>query len=1018
MKKTVLAHTLSLVFATGALVMGDALAQSNAAGNIYGRVDAPAGTTILLTNTDTGLKRTLTPGADGQYTATAMPIGHYKVELQKDGQTVGTVETDVLVGRGVEASFANGTQSVQVTGRRVHLDFSSADNGATFNAKQLDSLPIAQNLAAIIQLAPNTTRADPRYAAGASMGGGGASENAYYVNGFPVTNPLTQLGSSDLPFGAIAQTQILTGGFGAEFGRSVGGVVNVTTRSGTNDWEVGAQFSIEPNSLRAKQRDVYYAHTGDPANVDTDGKLYALNHLNTDTTRKYGAYVGGPIIQDKLFMFVAVEQTKQDTGKVGQTSDSVTSVDNGWVTDKNTTTRYLGKFDWNISDNHRLEWTTIGDKPVTDETLSGFDYSTLSRVAGSGATAHYESIAGQTPTVGARTNILKYTGNLTDNLTISALYGKSRTNHVSALGGYDPTMPQITVTSTGSAPGITYNSNQPFTGSIAATNSTDEVTSQRFDLNYQYGKHTIKAGVDNNKLSSFNAGESTAGGVQWYYDHTTTPNSPITLNGYSTTVASGGGLGTQGYYVSKRIFNDLTSAFSDQSAQYVEDSWQVNKDVTLIFGLRDEQYKNKNGLGQTFLKMDNQLNPRFQMVWNALGDSSLKVFGSAGRYSIQIPTHVAVRGASVSTLTRQYFTYTGVDANGVPTGLTAITPVTSSDNEYGQAKLYQTVAAQNLKPSYQDEATIGFEKAWSQDLNFGVKATYRKLQSTIDDYCDQRPFDTWAAEHGVDTSNWGGFMCASINPGRTNDFLVDFSGTGKNLTKVSLTAAEMGLSDAKRTYAALDFFAEHPMRNGWYGRINYTLSRSRGNTEGQTLSSVAQTDVGATETWDHREIMENSDGLLPNDRTHQIKAFGVYEFNQQFSVGGNLLIASGQPETCLGNYPADLQASDPGFPDYGSSYHYCGVNGANVVAQQGSAGRLPWDVRLDLDFVYKPEQVKGLSFKIDVFNVFNKQTLQQIDQTYNTTSGSISPTYGTAGAFVGYTAPRSAKFTVEYNHKF
>jgi hypothetical protein len=94
------------------------------------------------------------------------------------------------------------------------------------------------------------------------------------------------------------------------------------------------------------------------------------------------------------------------------------------------------------------------------------------------------------------------------------------------------------------------------------------------------------------------------------------------------------------------------------------------------------------------------------------------------------------------------------------------------------------------------------------------------------------------------------------------------------------------------------------------------------------------------------------------------------------------------------------------------------VNGANVVAQQGTAGRLPWDVRLDLDVVYKPEQVKGLSFKIDVFNVFNKQTLQQIDQTYNTTSGAISPTYGTAGAFVGYTAPRSAKFTVEYNHKF
>lgn len=1019
MKKTVLARTLSLAFATMALsavVTPSAFAQSNASGNIYGLVDAPAGTTILVTNTDTGLKRTLTPGVDGRYTATAMPIGHYKVELQKDGQIVSTVETDVVVGRGVEASFANGTQTVQVTGRRSHLDFSSADNGATFNAKQLNSLPIAQNIGAIIQLAPNTTRADPRYAGGASMGGGGASENAFYVNGFPVTNPLTQLGSSDLPFGAIAQTQILTGGFGAEFGRSVGGVVNITTRSGTNDWEVGAQYSIEPNSLRAKQKDVYYANTG--ANPDTDGKIFALNHQNSDTTKKYGVYVGGPIIQDKLFMFIAAEQTRQTTSKLNQSADSTTADSNGWADDKNKTTRYLGKFDWNITDNHRLEWTTIGDRPETDETLSGFDYNTLSRVAGSGATAHYENIAGQTTSVGARTNILKYTGNLTDNLTISALYGKSHTSHVSSLGSYDPNMPQITVLAGGNAAGFDYHSNQPYPGSIAAANSYDEVTSQRFDLDYHIGKHAIKAGIDNNKLSSFNAGESTAGGVQWVYDRTDTPGAPISLNGYTTTVASGGGLGTQGYFVSRRIFNDLTSAFSDQSAQYIEDTWQVNKDVTLVIGLRDEQYKNKNGLGQTFLKMDNQLNPRFQAVWNALGDSSLKVFANAGRYSIQIPTHVAVRGASVSTLTREYFTYTGVDANGVPTGLTPITPVTSSDNEFGQAKLYQTVAAQNLKPSYQDEVTFGFEKAWSPDLNFGVKATYRKLKSTIDDFCDQRPFETWAAEHGVDTSNWGGFMCASINPGRTNDFLVDFSGTGKNLTKVSLTSAEMGFDSPKRTYAALDFFAEHPMRNGWYGRINYTLARSKGNTEGQTLSAVAQTDVGATETWDHREIMENADGLLPNDRKHQIKAFGVYQFNSLFSMGGNLLVASGQPETCLGNYPSDLANADPGFPDYGSAYHYCGTGGANVAAPQGTAGRLPWDIRLDLDFVYQPEQMKGLAFKVDVFNVFNKQTLQQIDQTYNSADGTISPTYGTPGALVGYTAPRSAKFTVEYNHKF
>jgi hypothetical protein len=227
----------------------------------------------------------------------------------------------------------------------------------------------------------------------------------------------------------------------------------------------------------------------------------------------------------------------------------------------------------------------------------------------------------------------------------------------------------------------------------------------------------------------------------------------------------------------------------------------------------------------------------------------------------------------------------------------------------------------------------------------------------------------------------------------------------------------MGFEKATRVYKALDVFAEHPLRDGWYGRVNYTWSRSKGNTEGQTFSSVAQTDVAATETWDHRELMEYANGLLPNDREHQIKAFGYWEFKPQWTVGANLLVASGEPETCLGNYPLALQGD--GFPDYGSAYHYCnGPKGANVPSPQGSAGRLPWDVRLDMDLVYKPDFVKGLALKIDVFNVFNKQTLQQIDQTYNTESGSISPTYGTPGPFVGYTAARSAKFTVEYNHKF
>ena len=177
LRKTVLVRALAIAFGTAALgagVLPTAMAQSNAAGNIYGVVESPAGATITLHNIDTGAKRTIAPEANGRYLVTNMPPGHYKVELVRNNAVSNTTEVDVVVGQGVEASFAK-VMAVQVTGRRSRIDVSNTNNGATFTSKELARLPIAPSVAAIIQLAPNTTRADSRYSGGASFGGGGPS---------------------------------------------------------------------------------------------------------------------------------------------------------------------------------------------------------------------------------------------------------------------------------------------------------------------------------------------------------------------------------------------------------------------------------------------------------------------------------------------------------------------------------------------------------------------------------------------------------------------------------------------------------------------------------------------------------------------------------------------------------------------------------------------------------------------------------------------------------------------------
>ncbi|TFW19104.1 TonB-dependent receptor [Duganella callida] len=1020
LKKTVLVRALQVAFSAAALsaaVVPVATAQSNASGTIFGNIESPAGTSVVLSNTDTGARRVVTPDASGRYTATAMAAGHYKVELMRNGAVAKTQEIDVLIGQGVDASFLSSVQAVQVTGRRSRIDISNSNNGATFTAKELAALPIAQSVDAIIQLAPNTTRADSRYAAGASFGGGGASENAYYINGFPVTNPLTQLGASELPFGAIAQAQILTGGFGAEFGRSVGGVVNITTKSGTNTWEAGASFSIEPNSTRAAYKDSYYAVTGKSENKSTDGTLFRRNQDNTRTEKIYGAYVGGPIIQDKLFMFVSVEERKSEEAGTNATLNTLgtrTSTSNattGWEEKQDKIQRYMGKFDWNITDNHRLEATFLGDTPKTDRQLYSYDYNTFTHGNTATASQHYKNDSTYNPSVGAETQILRYIGNITDNLTVTALYGQSKTKNESR---YDvigtPTtgdLFQVNAPVAARYPGLNYTTTQTLSGNVSANDASSKIKSKRLDVEYKWTEHKFRAGLDDNKLSSEGAGQVIGGGGSWTYGHVNSPTTPISFgDGKLVAPASGGGLGTQGYYVTKRIFDDTTSAGSDQSAQYLEDQWQATKDLLVTVGLRNENFKNKNGDGVTFLEVKNFVTPRVAAVWDANGDASLKVFGSAGRYALQIPTHLAVRGASRSLNVRQVFTYTGTDAQGQPTGLVPLTGVFSTNNEVGQAKDPKTLTALGIDPSYQDEITLGFEKAWSPELNFGAKVTYRDLKATIDDFCDPSPILAWAKRNNVDASHYGGFNCASFNPGEDNTFLVDFAGTGSNYSTVHLTKADLQFDKAKRTYTALDLFLEHPMRNGWYGRVNYTWSRSKGNTEGQTRSDNAQTDVAATSTWDNWPLMVGANGLLPNDREHQVKAFGFYEVTKEWIVGGNFLAASGRPRSCFGNRP-DIPE---GIDDYGSVYFYC-----DKETPRGSLGRLPWDIRLDANLTYRPAMIKGLSVKVDVFNVFNKQTAQTIDETYNLDGTTVASTYGRV---ISYTPPRAAKFTVEYNHRF
>ncbi len=1030
-KKNLVAHALMLAFGAGVMTVGvmeTAMAQSNATGTIFGKVDSPAGATVHIQNTDTGLKRVVNLDAAGRYTVTALPAGHYRVELMRGGKASGTQEFDMIIGQGMDASFvAAAVQQVTVSATRTRIDVSNTNNGAIFTAKELAKLPVQTNLTAVVLLAPNTTRGDAAYGNVASFGGGGVSENSYYINGLPVTNPLSQVGSTQLPWGAIAQTSVITGGFGAEFGRSIGGVLNITTKSGTNKWETGANYTLTPNSLRSKAKDIYYPVTGGASNAKTDGQLHFRNSDSTNNVAQYGGYVGGPLIEDKLFMFAAVEKTVSEAGASGDVFNSNTLARDGWTKTRSESTRYLTKFDWNITDDHRLELTSIGDTNRAITGLYGYDKATR---------AHNNTLWSETNSKnagagGATSHAFKYTGQLTEALTLTALAGQLKTPRGVTYFDGDPngTIHSISSSARTRVPELDPNLyvNKVKYGGNRTRPGEDEVKSYRLDLEYKLGKHTLRGGIDANKLDSGNVGVATAGGGTWTYSKVGDGKENVPQNmswARPAIVANYGGFGTRGYYVSEFKFSSLTQAGSEQSAQYFEDRYQATKDVLIVAGLRNDQYNNINGDGKKFIDMKNQLAPRLSASWDVNGDSSLKVFGSAGRYFLQLPTQVSARAASRSTYTRQEFTYTGIDSNGQPTGLNPINQPGTPDGELGQEKDPRSVVVKGLKPNFQDELTFGFEKAVNPTLNIGAKFTYRDLGAGIDDSCDTRIIAEYSAKNGIkqEGSPRDYLNCFIFNPGRDATIWVEEHNaeglaTGKGGRYVTFTAKELGFPQATRKYTALDFFAEHPLRNGWYGKINYTWSRSSGNMEGQTNSDTGQSDIAVTANWDFPEFMTFTNGVLPNDRTHAIKAFGFYEFNKELSMGANFLVQSGRPKTCSGT---DLDAEEGlknplgaewGGPGYGNAYMWC--NGK--PAPRGSLGRMPYEKRLDLSLTYKPAVLKGVSFGFDVFNVFNDQTVLTRREGYDGGDGELVANYGEVRQ---YAAPRTMRLKVEFNHKF
>jgi hypothetical protein len=466
-----------------------------------------------------------------------------------------------------------------------------------------------------------------------------------------------------------------------------------------------------------------------------------------------------------------------------------------------------------------------------------------------------------------------------------------------------------------------------------------------------------------------------------------------------------------GYFVESTALSTGTSARTNQRSQFIEDNWQITDRWHGYLGLRNEQFTNFNGAGEAYANARHQLDPRLGASWDVYGDSSLKIYANAGRYHLGLPTSVAIRGAGPSTYPSQYFGFTGIDpVTGVPTGLVSgpASATFYNNGANGVPPDAKTVSAQGLHSYYQDEYIFGFDKQLDDNWVVGAKAMYRRLRSLIDDSCDSAPLQTWGDQNGLGDEVAAGIArstgCWLYNPGRANTFTV--SPAPGQYISVPLTADDIGEPKAKRAYYMLDLYAEHQFSDHWYAKIDYTYSRSYGNSEGQLDSNIVQADVSTTESWDFPAIMDNTNGNLPNNQKHQLRVYGTYAPTDEWAFSTVTRIASGSPVSCLGVRP-DSYGGDP--YGYKNNYFYC--NGQ--PAPRGSYGSTPWTYNIDLSVAWKPAFADHkLTLSTDVFNVLGKQRVTQYYETGETASGLPNPQYKRARSF---SDPRTVRLGARYD---
>lgn len=1009
------AGAAALGLAVPVLAPGVALAQDYTSGNLAGRVEtadgAPVAGAQVTVRSSQGAVRQATTDAAGRYQINALPVGVYTAEVTAPGHTSLANQRVSVAPGGSSFTFtlSGGTvEELVVTGARRTQDFARTDVGQVIDVQEVASqIPVGRSIANVALLTPGVSRPDATIAASSRrnqstlvVGGTSAAESVYYINGLNVTDLRNLLGYADLPFDAIQSIDVKTGGYQAEFGRATGGVVNIVTRSGSNEWHGGATVTYSPKTWRAKSPNAFSAGGVGVSGANVYNDAASLETLDTSV------YLSGPILKDRLFFFGLYNARKTEeylaVASLGTTGENQYRGTQNHT--KSDSPRWLAKFDLNITDRQRLEATLFSDESETDQRF--FDFDARRGITGEGL--------GYVEKAGGFNQIYKYTGAFTDWFTLSALYGETVSDQQDEGDLVDT--PRVrdrrTSTTVFLTPANVAASLQPVGEDVRKTYRVDADFYADF-----FGRHHVRMGYDREDLKSTDT-HLYNGGFAMDVLFRTPPGTTLPPQAYAQTTFFGSG----GEYD------------ASQTAAYVQDSWDITDTLTVQAGLRLDQYNYKNRDGESYIKLDDQIAPRLGFTWDPRGEGRDKLYGSFGRYYLPIATNTSIRAVSGEDFHVEYRAVTvnpdgslRRDANGVPVLGDRVRP----DAIFARpiAPDPREIVNAEIDPMFEEEFILGYEHEFAggplDGWRGGVRWVHRDLKSTIEDtdighggavdrYC-ARTHAAGCAPNADGTANdrFSGHYILT-NPGKPIRVMLDLAGGpgGANLQEVIFTEEDLRLEKVKRKYDALEFTFERPFDGRWALQGSYVWAKSKGNYEGAVKSDIGQTDTSLTQDFDAYFLSEGGYGYLPNDHRHTFKLYGFVQATERLRVGANFYAQSGRPYSCIGYHPDDpTPGNTPGA-------WYCVKDGVPTPTPRGSGGRTDWVTNTDLnvswDVVPQRDGLGAVTAALDVFNVFNERAVTRVVEQGETGGlpGTPVTTYGRPRS---YQAPRSVRFTLRYS---